>query len=94
MVPFAANLVGQVVSCPAANGTGDKEPYIRFILNDGVVPLTGVSHCEENKDGLCPLGNFVEGLRERIAEVDFHYDCFANYTASFPDNIIDGRMKH
>ncbi|TBU34598.1 phosphoglycerate mutase-like protein [Dichomitus squalens] len=93
LVPFAANVVGQVLSCPAANGT-HKESYIRFLLNDGVVPLTGVSHCTENKDGLCLVDSFVQGLQERIAEVDFQYDCFANYTAGFPDNIIDGRMKH
>ncbi|TBU46091.1 phosphoglycerate mutase-like protein [Dichomitus squalens] len=93
LVPFAANLVGQVVSCPAANRT-HKESYIRFLLNDGVVPLTGVSHCTENKDGLCLVESFVQGLQERIAEVDFQYDCFADYTAGFPDNIIDGRMKH
>ncbi|OBZ79577.1 3-phytase B [Grifola frondosa] len=79
IAPFASNLVAQ-------------EPFIRFLLNDGVVPLTGIAHCAEDKDGLCALGDFVQGMKERIAEVDFAYDCFANYTVPVPDTIIDGRM--
>nr|VWO94250.1 Acid phosphatase [Ganoderma boninense] len=94
ITPFSTNLVGQVMSCPAASSKNEKESYIRFVLNDGVLPLTGIAHCPENKDGLCLLDNFVQGMKQRIAEVDFQYDCSANYTAGFPDNIIDGRMKH
>ena len=92
IAPFGANLVGQVMSCPAREGKKSGS-FIRFLLNDGVVPLTGVAHCAEDKDGLCAVENFVEGLKERIAEIDFEYDCFANYTVSWPDTIIDGRMK-
>ncbi|KAI0721339.1 phosphoglycerate mutase-like protein [Cerioporus squamosus] len=94
IVPFATHLTGQVMSCPAADKSGNKESYIRFILNDGVVPLTGINHCTANKDGLCPVDKFVQGMKERIAEVDYQYDCFANYTVPWPDPIIDGRMKH
>ncbi|PIL31642.1 hypothetical protein GSI_06344 [Ganoderma sinense ZZ0214-1] len=94
ITPFSTNLVGQVMSCPAANNRDEKESYIRFVLNDGVLPLTGIAHCTENKDGLCLLDNFVQGMKQRITEVDFQYDCTGNYTAGFPDNIIDGRMKH
>ena len=82
------------MTCSAANKKDEEESYICFVLNDGVLPLTGVSHCMENKDGLCLLGNFVRGTKERIAEVDFKYNCAANYTAGFPDNIIDECMKH
>ncbi|KAI0778487.1 phosphoglycerate mutase-like protein [Trametes elegans] len=92
LVPFATHLEGQVLSCPAEDAsTSDKQSFIRFILNDGVVPLTGISHCTENKDGLCALDDFVKGMQERIAEVDYQYDCFANYTVPWPDPIIDGR---
>ncbi|RPD81945.1 phosphoglycerate mutase-like protein [Lentinus tigrinus ALCF2SS1-7] len=94
ITPFATHLTGQVMSCPASDKSGNKESYIRFILNDGVVPLTGINHCTANKDGLCFLDNFVQGMKERIAEVDYQYDCFANYTVPWPDTIIDGRMKH
>ncbi|OSC99507.1 phosphoglycerate mutase-like protein [Trametes coccinea BRFM310] len=93
ITPFAANLVGQVMSCPASGKSSkEKESYIRFLHNDGVVPLTGIAHCSANKDGLCALNDFVEGMKQRIAEVDYVYDCFANYTAPWPDPIIDGRM--
>lgn len=91
ITPFGANLVGQVLSCGAASDP--KEPtHIRWILNDAVVPLTGIKGCEEdNKDGLCALGSFIDGMKQRIAEVDFAFDCFGNYTMPDPDNIIDGR---
>ena len=81
-----------MLSCPVEDdSTSDKQSFIRFVLNDGVVPLTGISHCTENKDGLCALDDFVKGMQERIAEVDYQYDCFANYTVPWPDPIIDGR---
>lgn len=90
---YSSNLVGQVLSCPASEKSKEKQKYIRFLLNDGGVPLTGISHCETpNKDGLCLLDNFVQGMRERIAEIDYAYDCLGNYTIPNPDTIIDGRM--
>lgn len=95
IAPFTSNLVAQVVSCPASSGSTDSASYIRFLLNDGVVPLTGISHCETpDANGLCLLDNFIQGMQKRIAEVDFVYDCYANYTppALTSDPIIDGRM--
>ncbi|KAI0756702.1 phosphoglycerate mutase-like protein [Daedaleopsis nitida] len=94
ITPFATNLVGQVMSCSASSKSNDKQTFIRFLLNDGVVPLTGLAHCAANKNGLCAMDSFAKGLKERITEIDFKYDCFANYTAPWPDPIIDGRMKH
>lgn len=85
--PFASRLVGQVLSCPAS----DTPTHIRFILNDGVVPLTGIKGCAKNKDGLCALDKFVSGLKARVAEIDYQFDCFANYTVPAPDTIVDGR---
>ncbi|KAJ6603264.1 phosphoglycerate mutase-like protein [Mycena vulgaris] len=87
ITPFGANLVGQVLSCPAS----EHPSHIRWVLNDAVVPLTGIQGCKENKDGLCELGSFVDGMKRRIAEVDFAFDCFGNYTMPQPDEIIDGR---
>ncbi|KAF4573027.1 hypothetical protein EYR36_007537 [Pleurotus pulmonarius] len=89
-VPFGARLVGQVLSCNTQ--PEDTPSHIRWILNDGVLPLTGISGCIENKDGLCELSAFVQGLQQRIAEIDFAFDCFANYTIPDPDTIIDGRF--
>ncbi|KAI0058243.1 phosphoglycerate mutase-like protein [Artomyces pyxidatus] len=86
--PFATNLVAQILSCPAS----DTPTHVRWILNDAVVPLTGVKGCREDVNGLCPFETYVKGTQARIAEVDFQFDCFGNYTAPSPDVIIDGRF--
>lgn len=85
--PFSSNLVGQVISCPA----GNEPTHIRFILNDGVVPLTGIKGCKADKNGLCELGPFITAMRERIGEIDWAFDCLANYTVPNPAGIVDGR---
>lgn len=87
VAPFASNIVGQVLSCPAS----DTPSHIRFILNDDVVPLTGIKGCKESSDGLCELDTFISAMKERISEVDFAFDCLANYTIADPTQITDGR---
>jgi len=49
--------------------------YIRLILNDAVVPLTGLNGCGEDEDGLCALDTFVEALGELVAETNFGEVC-------------------
>lgn len=88
IAPFASNLVAQVLSCPASS----TPTHIRFILNDGVAPLTGLQGCAEDKNGLCELSAFLRGIDARIAEVDFDFDCLGNYTVPSPDTILDGRF--
>jgi len=75
--PFATNLQFQVLSCPSQA----EESQIRLILNDAVVPLTGLRGCEENDQGLCPLDTFVGALNEIIAETDFGTTCGATKKA-------------
>ncbi|KAG2150719.1 histidine phosphatase superfamily [Suillus bovinus] len=87
IAPFSGQLVAQVLSCPAS----EEPTHIRFLLNDGVVPLTGIHGCTEDSNGLCALPSFISGMHERIGQIDFAHDCFANYTMPDPDNIIDGR---
>ena len=53
---------------------------IRIILNDGVVPLTGIRGCPDQKDGMCPVDNFVRAQREIIQEVDWIYECHGDWT--------------
>ncbi|KAI0256229.1 phosphoglycerate mutase-like protein [Lactifluus subvellereus] len=89
IAPFATNLVAQLLSCPASTTT---PTHIRWILNDAVVPLTGVKGCPPNKNGLCDLATYIKGTQERIAEVDYQFDCFANYSIPIPDTIVDGRF--
>ncbi|KAJ7115640.1 phosphoglycerate mutase-like protein [Mycena crocata] len=88
--PFAANLVGQVLACDSTSSE-DSTMHIRWLLNDAVVPLVGIRGCTVDEDGLCALSSFVDGMRARVAEVDFAFDCFGNYTVPEPDDIVDGR---
>ncbi|KAJ7153350.1 phosphoglycerate mutase-like protein [Mycena filopes] len=99
IAPFASNLVGQVLSCPApatsdstTTNTNSTSTHIRWLLNDAVVPLTGIRGCRPNSDGLCDLSAFVGGMQQRIEEVDFAFDCFANYTIPEPDGITNGQF--
>ncbi|KAF5375037.1 hypothetical protein D9758_000392 [Tetrapyrgos nigripes] len=88
LAPFGSNLVGQVLS-----KDGSTNPtHIRWILNDGVVPLTGINGCAEDPNGLCDLPTFIAGMKQRIQEIDFDFDCFANYTIPDPDTITDGQF--
>ena len=48
---------------------------VRWVLNDGVVPLEAVEGCERDEDGLCELDRFVLATRERAAGIDWEYDC-------------------
>ena len=81
IVPFATNLVAQVLSCPAS----DSPTHIRWILNDAVVPLTGVRGCKPNNQGLCELDNYVEAMKTRIEEVDYQEVCFGSQDINEPD---------
>ncbi|OAP60111.1 hypothetical protein AYL99_05113 [Fonsecaea erecta] len=79
LVPFATHFTAQVLECPAM--TPSKQ--IRFIVNDAVIPVSD-SHpgCPVDPNGLCPFDNMVKVLQQRINEINFNYDCFANYTAT------------
>lgn len=82
-------MVAQVLSCPAS----DSPTHIRFVLNDAVLPLDGIQGCDTgDKDGKCELDTFVSGMQARIAEIDYQFDCYANYTVpADPNAITDGR---
>nr|GAT44528.1 acid phosphatase [Mycena chlorophos] len=99
--PFAANLVGQMLSCPAssksasspAEGISTSAPtHVRWLLNDAVVPLTGIKDCPESADGLCPFDTFVKGMQQRLEEIDFFEGCFGNYSAPVPDLLVGGMI--
>lgn len=50
--------------------------------NDAVVPVAdSYAGCEANEHGLCAFDTVVSVLQDRIAEIDFDWDCFGNYTA-------------
>ncbi|KAF2754041.1 phosphoglycerate mutase-like protein [Pseudovirgaria hyperparasitica] len=87
LVPFATHFTAQVLSCPAYQPT----KQIRFIVNDAVIPINAsYPGCPADAHGMCSFDNVVSVLQKRSAEIDFNYDCFANYTAS-PGINYNGR---
>lgn len=87
MNPFGVNLVGQVLSC----GASKNATHMRWIINDGVVPLDGIKGCGKNKDGMCGMDVFIKGMKERIEEVDYGFSCNGKYKIPVPDLITDGQ---
>ncbi|KAG6902042.1 hypothetical protein C0995_005252 [Termitomyces sp. Mi166 len=75
LVPFATNVQFQLLQCTSVPG-----PQIRIIINDGVVPLTGIKGCLEHPDGLCPVDTFVNAQKELLAETDWDWACNGNWT--------------
>ncbi|KAK4699178.1 hypothetical protein P7C70_g7086, partial [Phenoliferia sp. Uapishka_3] len=87
IAPFAANLVSQIMSSPGKTTSGKA---VRWLLNDGVVPLDHIEGC--GKDGLCDLDVFVEATRNAANEIDWAHDCLSPYTIEEGDApILDGR---
>ncbi|KAI2610212.1 phosphoglycerate mutase-like protein [Hypoxylon fragiforme] len=78
LVPFATHFTVQVLECPAYQPT----KQMRFIINDAVVPVAdSYPGCPADPHGLCSFDNVVSVLKDRIDEIDFNYDCFADYEA-------------
>ncbi|KAK0243834.1 phosphoglycerate mutase-like protein [Armillaria nabsnona] len=71
LAPFATNMQFQLLECTSVPGQ-----QIRIVINDGVVPLTGIKGCPDQKDGMCPVETFVAAQKELIDKVDWVYDCF------------------
>ena len=72
--PFLTSL-SLVLECTSSPG-----PQIRIIINDGVVPLTGIRGCPKQKDGMCPVETFVGAQKEIIRNTNWEYDCHGNWT--------------
>ncbi|KDQ12409.1 hypothetical protein BOTBODRAFT_176358 [Botryobasidium botryosum FD-172 SS1] len=75
LAPFGTNMQFQVLSC-----LSKPRPQIRIIINDAVTPLTGISGCPEDPDGMCPVQTFVAAQSKIIQETDWAYDCLGNWT--------------
>ncbi|KAI0072842.1 phosphoglycerate mutase-like protein [Panus rudis PR-1116 ss-1] len=74
LAPFATNIQFQLLSCSSLS-----EPQIRIVINDGVVPLTSIRGCPEQKDGLCPVSTFVEAQKEMIRTTDWEWGCHGDW---------------
>ncbi|KAG8701965.1 hypothetical protein FRC09_005030 [Ceratobasidium sp. 395] len=74
LAPFATNMQVQLLSC-----NSHSEPQIRIIINDGVVPLTTVKGCPEDKHGRCPLNTFVAAQKETIGSSSWEWACYGEW---------------
>lgn len=48
---------------------------VRWLLNDGVVPLEHIEGCEGGREGECALDVFVRKTIEFTSGIDWAYDC-------------------
>jgi hypothetical protein len=67
----------------------DKGRFVRLILNDAPVPLTGIRGCQKDRDGLCELDAFVSSMHTLIGETNFAQACHDDY--DFNAEVMDGR---
>ncbi|KAF8214171.1 phosphoglycerate mutase-like protein [Mycena galopus ATCC 62051] len=74
LAPFATNVQFQLLECTSLPG-----PQIRIIVNDGVVPLTGVEGCEAQKDGMCAVDTFVAAQKKIIGATDWEWACHGEW---------------
>ncbi|KAI0342559.1 phosphoglycerate mutase-like protein [Trametopsis cervina] len=75
LAPFATNIHFQLLECGSA-----EETQIRVVVNDGVVPLTSIKGCPEQKDGLCPVSIFVAAMKEQIHNTDWVWGCHGGWS--------------
>lgn len=62
-----------------------RSRYVRLILNDGIVPLTGIKGCNSHSQGVCRFDAFVTSMQTLIGETDFQHDCYGGeYDYLFP----------
>lgn len=80
IVPFAARIAIEVMECQDKKKT---VPYIRFKINDAVVPLDEGQGCEKRPDGLCLQSAFEKHLRNAIQASQFDLACFGKNGTDF-----------
>jgi hypothetical protein len=79
--PFAAQLVTQRMNC----GGIDK---IRFILNDAIVPSTGLNGCKPDPQGFCDADTVIAALQQRVDEIDWDWSVRAVKSLIFVSMIL------
>lgn len=102
MTPFGARLVSEIWTCPSNTSFDDlsstlytnpdlstftnTKDYIRFVLNNAPLPLSGLPGCEKHsKNGFCPVDTFLRTVPLLKKDAMYQYACFGNYS-------IDGQV--
>jgi hypothetical protein len=78
-IPSLSHHHHNTVCHPVLECTSVPGPQIRIIINDAVVPLTGIKGCPKQRDGMCPVDKFVAGQKEIIGQTDWNYDCHGDW---------------
>lgn len=73
VTPMGGRIIFERLSCASKSGPSGREIFIRFNVNDGIVPLPG---CSQGPGGSCPLNSFMEHVKKR-GEIagDFRKTC-------------------
>ncbi|KAJ5937800.1 hypothetical protein N7454_004142 [Penicillium verhagenii] len=93
--PFGARFMTEVWTCPNditfdtldpvlysnpnLESAEDTTKYIRFMLNDAPLPMTGVIGCEGSTNGFCALEKFLTGIPELKRRANYREACFGYY---------------
>ena len=67
LVPFAARLVIEEVSCTSGAGVN----LVRMLLNEAIVDLHQLKGCSARADGMCERGQFIAALEGRNQWADW-----------------------
>ena len=87
--PFGARLDIEVIQTPQpispTDATkyvkGEPTQYIHFILNQRTLPLgQSLKQCGNLQNGWCELNDFLAATDSALADAQFEYSCFGNYS--------------
>lgn len=67
-------------SSPTSSSATSSPTQIRLIVNDGVMSLTGIEGCPEQKDGMCPVETFIASQKKLLEATDWDWTCHGNWS--------------
>lgn len=86
------NLAPTLYSNPTLSNTTNTKSYIRFVLNNGPLPLTGLPGCEtQSKNGFCPVETFLRAVPALKRDAVYQEACFGDYGVK--GQVGDGRPE-
>jgi hypothetical protein len=71
-------------------GTGETK-YVHFIQNQRTIPLhASFSLCEYRDDGWCELSTFLKVQKHSLADAQYPYACYGNWTVKSWGSVKNG----
>ncbi|KAJ6036510.1 hypothetical protein N7540_000789 [Penicillium herquei] len=106
LVPFGGRLNIEIIKAPHKvstkrsskqtksgdyiSGTGETL-YVHFIQNQRTIPLhSSFEACEYREDGWCELSTFMNVQKTSVAEAEYNYACFGNWTMKSYGAVLNG----